>query len=247
LGNIFFLSGNGTFDANTKGSDYGMSYVKLSSASGLNVASYFTPYNAVKESAGDKDLGSGGPLLLPNQSGATYPYLAVGAGKDGNLYMVDRDKMGGFNAKSNSQIVQEIPNAFGGHSVYSTPAFWQGYLYYWATYDYLRIFQLSDGLIGTAPVATSSYTLASPGATPVISSNGNTNGIVWAMNTSQALTGPAVLHALNAQTAQELYNSSQAGARDQAGNAVRFTLPTVANGKVYVGTANELDVYGLLP
>ncbi len=246
-GNIFFMSGNGTFDVNKSGIDYGMSYVKLSSTSGLSVASYFTPFNAVQESSGDKDLGSGGPVLLPYQNGVAAPNLAVGAGKDGNIYLVNRAKMGGFNSKSNSQIVEEIPNAFGGHSVYSTPAYWQGYLYYWATFDYLRIFQVSDGLIGTTPVATSSYTLASPGATPVISANGSTNGIVWALDTSQALTGPAVLHALNAQTAVELYNSMQSGTRDQAGNAVRFTIPTVANGKVYVGTATELDVYGLLP
>jgi hypothetical protein len=246
-GNIFFMSGNGTFDVNQGGVDYGMSYVKLSSTSGLNVASYFTPFNAVQESSGDKDLGSGGPVLLPYQSGAAAPNLAVGAGKDGNIYLVNRDKMGGFNPKSNSQIVEEIPSAFAGHSVYSTPAYWQGYLYYWATFDYLRIFQVSDGLIGTTPVATSTYSLASPGATPVISANGSTNGVVWALDTSQALTGPAVLHALNPQTAAELYNSTQSGTRDQAGNAVRFTIPTVANGKVYVGTATELDVYGLLP
>lgn len=247
LGNIFFMSGNGTFDVNTGGIDYGMSYVELSSTGGLTVASYFTPYNAVQESQGDLDLGSGGPLLLPYQNGATYPNLAVGAGKDGNLYLVNRENMGGFNSQNNSQIVEEIPSAFAGHGVYSTPAYWQGYLYYWATFDYLRIFQLTDGLIGTTPIATSSYALASPGATPVISADGNTNGIVWALDTSKTLTGPAVLHALNARTAAELYNSAQSGTRDKAGNAVRFTLPTVANGKVYVGTAAELDVYGLLP
>lgn len=247
LGNIFFMSGNGTFDASKGGIDYGMSYVKLSSTAGLTVADYFTPYNAVTESSGDLDLGSGGPLLLPYQSGATFPNLAVGAGKDGNLYLVNRDNMGGFNRHNNSQLVEEIPNAFAGQGVYSTPAYWQGYLYYWANFDYLRVFQLTDGLIGTTPIVTSSYSLASPGATPVISADGNTNGIVWALDTSKTLTGPAVLHALNARTAVELYNSSQSGTRDKAGNAVRFTIPTVANGKVYVGTETELDVYGLFP
>ncbi|HVI07394.1 MAG TPA: pyrrolo-quinoline quinone [Candidatus Binatia bacterium] len=249
LGNIFFISGNGTFDANKGGPDYGMSYVKLASSS-MSVIDYFTPFNQATESAGDKDLGSGGMLLIPYQSSTTNHYLAVGAGKDGNMYLVNRNDMGKFNSKGNSQIVEEIPLAFGGHSVYSSPAFWNSNLYYWATQDYLRIFQLNNGLIGTTPIATSAFTLASPGATPVISSNGTTNGIVWALDSSGSnITppAPAVLHALDAQTAAELYNSTQAGTRDTAGNAVRFTLPVVANGKVYLGTANELDVYGLLP
>lgn len=246
VGNIFFMVGNGSFDANKSGSDYGMSYVRLTAKGGLRVADYFTPYNAIAESANDLDLGSGGALLLPYQSGASAPYLAVGAGKDGNLYLVNRKDMGRFNSKNNSQIVQEIPLAFAGNGVYSSPAFWQGNLYYWAVFDYLRVFQVSGGLIVMPPIALSSYSLASPGATPVISSNGDTNGIVWALDTSKSLTnGPAVLHALDALSALELYNSSQAGSRDVAGDAVRFTVPSVANGKVYVGTATELDVYGL--
>jgi hypothetical protein len=185
-------------------------------------------------------------LLFPYQSGTTAPYLAVGAGKDGSLYLVNRDSMGRFNSTKNN-IVQQIPKAFAGHSIYSTPAFWQGNLYYWGMYDSLRIYQMKNGLLGTTPIALSTYSIAAPGATPLISSNGNTNGIVWALDTSQALLGPAVLHALDAQTAAELYNSSQSAIRDQAGNAVKFTIPTIANGKVYVGTETELDVYGLLP
>jgi hypothetical protein len=245
-GNIFFMSGNGTFDAVKKGGDYGMSYVKLSTLNGLSVIDYFTPYDALRETKLDLDLGSGGPLLFPYQSGAAAPYLAVGAGKDGVLYLVNRQSMGGFNGKSN-KVVQQIPNAFAGNSVYSTPAYWQGNLYYWAVYDTLRVFQMKSGLLGTTPIAISSYALGPPGATPVISANGSTNGIVWALDTADALAGPAVLHALDAQTAAELYNSTQSPTRDQAGNAVKFTIPTVANGKVYVGTETELDVYGLLP
>ena len=246
LGNIFFMVGNGTFDAHTGGSDYGMSYVKLSSNT-MKVTDYFTPFDEAQESVADLDLGSGGALLFPYQSGSLHPYIAVGAGKDGSLYLVNRQNMGGFNAKGNL-ILQQITNAFAGHPVYSTPAYWQGYLYYWATYDNLRIFQVSNGLVGTTPIATSNYSLASPGATPVISANGTTNGIVWALDTSKSLTsGPAVLHALDAQTAAELYNTTLSSTRDQAGNAVKFAIPTVANGKVYVGTATELDVYGLLP
>lgn len=247
LDNIFAMTGNGTFDANTGGVDFGMSYIKLSSKAGLKVADYFTPYNAVQMSQQDLDLGSGGPLLLPYQAGATNPYLAVGAGKEGVIFLLNRNDMGHFNAKGDTQIVEEIANAFAGHSLYSTPSYWQGNLYFWGANDVLRVFQMSKGLIVPTPIATSAVTLNSPGATPVISANQSTNGIVWALDTSQPLTGPAVLHALNAETAAEIYNSGQAGTRDQAGNAVKFTVPTVANGKVYVGTAAELDVYGLLP
>jgi hypothetical protein len=251
LGNIFFMTGNGTFDANNKGgNDYGMSYVKVTSKGGLQVDDYFTPFNQASESADDLDLGSGGAMLLPYQSGTANPHLAVGAGKDGNLYVVNRDEMGGYHSKNNSQIVEEIPGAFAGHAVFSTPAYYQGSVYYWATYDNLRVFQVSNGLLATTPIATSSYTLASPGATPVISANNTTNGIVWALDTSGSNStppAPAVLHALKAQTAAELYNSAQAGTRDTAGNAVRFAVPSVANGKVYVATETELDVYGIFP
>jgi hypothetical protein len=251
LGNIYFMVGNGTFDAYLTGqanNDYGMSYLKLSpNGDLLSVADYFTPFDAIKLSEDDMDLGSGGPLLLPYQNGTINPYLAVGGGKDGNLYLLNRDNMGGYNSQNNSQILQELPGAFAGHSLYSTPAYWGGYLYFWGTYDYLRVFQMSAGLIETTPIVTSSYTLASPGATPVITSNGSENGIVWALDTSKALTAPAVLHALDALTATELYNTTQAGTRDTPGYAVKFTIPTVVNGKVYIGTETELDVYGLLP
>jgi hypothetical protein len=248
LGNIFLLTGNGTFDANTGGSDFGMSYLKITSKGNLRVTDYFTPYNEYQESNEDLDLGSGGALLLPYLSGETYPYLAVGAGKDGTMYVVNRNNMGHFNASGNTQIVESIPNAFAGHGIFSGPGFWQGYLYFWGTNDVLRIFQMQNGLVSTSPVATGSTTFSSPGATTEISANGASNGIVWALDPGGYPTAePAVLHALNATTAVELYNSSQAGTRDTAGAAIKFTPPTIANGKVYVPTAVELDVYGLLP
>jgi hypothetical protein len=248
LGNIFLMTGNGTFDANTGGVDYGMSYVKIGTKGKLAVADYFTPYNEAEESSNDLDLGSGGALLLPYLTGATYPYLAVGAGKDGTLYVVNRNNMGHFNASGNTQIVESIPNAFAGHGLYSAPAYWQGYLYFWAPYDILRIYQMQSGLVSTSPIATGATVFTSPGASTVVSSNVASNGIVWAIDPGGYATGaPAVLHALNATTAVELYNSSQAGTRDTAGAAIKFTPPTVANGKVYVPTAVELDVYGLLP
>ncbi len=244
LGNIFFMAGNGTFDANNGGSDYGMSYVKLATAARLSVADYFTPYDEATLSASDTDLGSGGAVLLPYQLGATHPYLAIGAGKNGVIYLLDRTNMGHFNSSGNQQIVQSITNAFAGHALYSTPAYWHGQMYFWADNDVLRIFGMSNGLLSTSPTATSTVSLAS-GATPVVSSYDSTNGIVWAIQADQAGTGgAAVLHALDASTAVELYNSSQAGSRDTAGPAVKFTVPTVVNGKVYVGTANQVDVYG---
>lgn len=247
LGNIFFMSGNGTFDANTGGQDYGMSYVKMSTKNGLDVVDYFTPYNESEESSEDLDLGSGGAMLLPYLTGAKYPYLAVGAGKDGTMYVVNRSDMGHFKASGNTQIVESIPNAFAGHGMYSTPAYWQGYLYFWAPTDVLRVFQMVNGLVSTTTVATGSIVFAPPGATPVVSSNSGSNGIVWAIQPGGYATGgPAILYALNATTAVQLYNSSQAGTRDTAGPAIKFTPPTVANGKVYVPTASELDVYGLL-
>jgi len=247
LGNIFLMTGNGTFDANTGGSDYGMSYVKISTKGNLEVADYFTPYNEYQESEEDYDLGSGGSLLLPYQSGSSTPYLAIGGGKDGNLYVVNRNDMGHFNASGNSQIVEQISNAFNGHGLYSGPAYWNGYLYFWAVNDVLRIYQMQNGLVSSSPIATGTTTFAAPGATTVISANGTTDGIVWGIDPSGYPTAaPAVLHALNPTTAVELYNSSQAGTRDTAGAAIKFTPPTVANGKVYVPTAVELDVYGLL-
>lgn len=248
LGNIYLMTGNGTFDANTGGQDFGMSYLKITSKGNLRVTDYFTPYNEYQESNEDLDLGSGGALLLPYMSGQTYPYLAIGAGKDGTMYVVNRNNMGHFNASGNTQIVESIPNAFAGHGIYSGPAFWQGYLYFWGTNDVLRIFQMQNGLVSASPIATGSSTFSSPGATTEISSNGGSNGIVWAIDPSGYPTAaPAVLHALNATTAVELYNSTQAGTRDTAGAAIKFTPPAIANGKVYVPTAVELDVYGLLP
>jgi hypothetical protein len=249
LGNLFFMSGNGTFDASTGGQDYGMSYLRMSTKKGLTVGDYFTPYNEASESDEDLDLGSGGAMLLPYLSGATYPFLAVGAGKDGTLYVLNRNNMGKFSSTGNTQIVESIPSAFNGHGLYSGPAYWQpGYLYFWAANDVLRVYQMVNNLVSPIPVAIGATVFGSPGATPVISSNAGTNGIVWAVQADGYTNGTqAILHALNATTAVELYNSSQAGTRDTAGPAIKFTPPTVANGKVYVPTASELDVYGLLP
>jgi hypothetical protein len=249
-GNVFVISGNGTFDANAGGVDFGDSFLKLN-ASGLTVMDFFTPFNQAFLSAGDVDLGSSGPLLL-DQPGTAHPHLVLGAGKDGNAYLVDRDNMGHFNAVNNSQIVQTItvsptvsPNEF-----YGAPAFWENNIYFLAELDVLKAFQLSGGLLSTTPTSQASTVFGRRGASPAISANGSTNGIVWVLDNGAFLaSGPAVLHAYDAtNVAVELWNSSQAAnSRDQAGPAVKFTVPTVANGKVYVGGQGQLTVYGLLP
>ncbi len=248
-GNLFFLTGNGSFDANNGALDYGMTYVKISRS--IGVVDYFTPYNEASLSERDMDLGSGGALLLPEQSGTAHPQLAVGAGKNGVIYLVDRTNMGGFNPTRN-QNLESIPNAFAGHGLVATPAYFAEKLYFGAANDVLRIFQVTNGLISSTPIATSKVgNFQFPGATPVISANGSADGIVWMLGfnpkgDSQGYGGPGTLFAFDPVTAALLYSSDQAGTRDMPPSSIKFATPTVANGKVYFGTASELDVFGLL-
>jgi len=240
-GNVYLMSANGTFDVNTGGIDYGDSFVKLSTAGGLAVLDYFTPYNQGTYNQ-DLDLGSGGPMLLPDQP--TFPsHLMVGCGKLGTIYLLNRDNMGQYNSNTD-QIVQELVGAVGG--TFSSPSYWQDTVYFLGSFDAPKAFRLYNGQLSLLGQGTG---LSGRGATLAISANGPTNGIVWALDTSAWLTnGPAVLRAYDASRVyRELYDSTMAGTRDTPGLAVRFTVPMVANGKVYVGTANELDVYGLLP
>jgi hypothetical protein len=242
-GNIYLISGNGTFDVNTGGVDYGDSFVKLGTTSGLAVADYFTPYNQDVMNSQDLDFGSGGPLLLPDQP--TFPtHLTVGCGKLGTIYLVNRDNMGQYNP-NRDQIVQELVGAVGG--TFSSPSYWQNAVYFLGSFDNLKSFRLYNGQLSF--LGQGAQQLSGLGATLAVSANGSTNGIVWAIDSSAWLTdGPAVLRAYDASRVyRELYDSAMAGTRDSAGLAVRFTVPMVANGKVYVGAANELDAYGLLP
>jgi len=249
-GDVYLLTGNGTFDANEGGIDYGESFLKLTPAKGLAVTDYFTPYNEQQLSDQDWDLGSGEPLVLPGPSATAVPLLAVGAGKGGTIYLVDLMHMGDFNGSRN-QNLQTIDNAFRGHGMYSSPAFWQQKLYFCAAGDVLRIFQVDRGMISPTPIATSTHFFHAPGATTVISSHGASGGIAWLLEymkgSSKGYGDPAVLHALDPTTAIELYNSNQAGNRDLPGFSLHFATPMVANGKVYLETANELDIFGLLP
>jgi hypothetical protein len=247
-GNLFFLIANGTFDTKltaggfpSKG-DYGNAFMNVSTTSGLAVADYFTMDNTVSESKGDVDLGSGGAMLLPtlNDALGNPRSLAVGAGKDSIGYVVDRTNMGKFHSKSNA-VYQQI--ALGG-SVFSSPAWFNNTLYYGAVGQQLQAFSWADGAFGLSPSSQSSIGYEYPGATPSISANGSADGIVWAAENSS----PAVLHAYDATNlANELYNSNMApSSRDQFGDGNKYITPTVANGKVYVGTTNGVGVFGPL-
>jgi len=249
LGNIFFLDANGIFDTTLNSSgfpssgDYGNAFIKLSTTSGLAVADYFEMDNGVQESASDTDLGSGGAVLLnpiKDASGTTWE-LAVGAGKDGNLYLVNRNSMGKFNSGSN-KIYQELPGALPG-GMWSMPASF-GKLYFGPVGQPILAFQFKNAKLLPTPVAKTSNAFGYPGTTPSISSNKSLDAIVWAAEN----TNPAVLHAYNATNLQELYNSNQAAdGRDHFGAGNKFITPLIANGKVYVGTTNGVGVFGLLP
>jgi len=248
-GNIYVVVGNGTFDADVGARDFGDSFLKLStSAGGFNLADFFTPHNQADLSANDFDLGSTDPLLLPDQTGTAHPHLVLAAGKDGNGYLVDRDNMGHFNPNDNHQIVQTIAISSSGFFVFSSPAFWQNNVYFAPNRESLKAFHLSGGLLSASPTSQSSATFGY-GATPSISANGSTNGIVWLLDSGgyQPST-PAILYAYDAtDVSKELYDSTLAGDRDRAGLAVSFAVPMVANGKVYVGGQFQLTVFGPLP
>jgi hypothetical protein len=253
-GNIYFLVGNGTFettlDANgfpVKG-DYGNAIMKLSTTNGhLAVSDYFNKYNTVSESNVDEDLGSGGAMVVPSfiDSGGVIHVLVVGAGKDSNIYLANRANMGKFNANNNSQLYQEVTAALGG-PVFSAPAFANNRIYYGGVDDTIKAFSFNaSGQLNSTPASETSTQFNYPGATPSISGNSAGNLILWAAQN----TSPAVLHAYSANNVSvELYNSNQAaGGRDHFGNGNKFITPTIANGKVYVGTTNGVGVFGLLP
>jgi len=252
-GNIFALEANGTFDAtlNARGfpsqGDFGNSFLKISTTNRqLAVADYFAMFNAVAEDSTDTDLGSGGALLLPDvtdSSGATR-HLAVGAGKDGNIYLADRDNMGKFIPANNSNIYQPVAGALSG-SVFSMPAYFSGAIYYGAVGDNLKAFPISNARLPSSASSQSANAFPYPGATPSVSASGASNGIIWAADNNN----PAVLHAYDpADLSHELYNSNQAaGGRDQFGAGNKFITPMIARGKVYVGTTNGVAVFGLLP
>ena len=262
--NLYLITGNATFDAtNTTApnNDYGDSFLKLSSS--LQVSSYFTPSDQANDNASDLDFGSGGSAILVDQPSGPVQHLVIGGGKDGFLYLLNRDAMGGLGDANAWQRFNF------GYPIFSTGAFWNNTFYMAGVNGPLQAFSFntSTGKFNTANVSQSPGTYGFPGSTPSVSSSGSSNGIVWALYNAAFCTdqstacGPTQLHVYDATNlATELWKSSQ-GTGNAAGNAVKFTVPTVANGKVYVGTrgnntggvfgstsiSGELDVYGLLP
>ncbi len=261
--NLYLITGNATFDATSStapNNDYGDSFLKLTSS--LSVSQYFTPSDQANDNAADIDFGSGGAAILVDQPSGPVQHLVIGGGKDGYLYLLNRDAMGGL---GDSNAWQRFNF---GNSIFATGAFWNNTFYMAGVSGHLQAFSFntSTGKFNTSNVSQTSATYGFPGSTPSVSSSGTTNGIVWALNNSSYCTlqssgcGPAVLHAYDStNVATELWNSTL-GTGNAAGNAVKFTVPTVANGKIYVGTRGnntggstssttipgELDVYGLL-
>jgi len=250
-GNIYVLMANGSFETtlDAKGfpnkQDYGNGFVKVSTTGGnLQVADYFNMFDTTNESNADADLGSGSAMVLPDSTFGTAGtlQLAVGAGKDGNLYVVDRNNLGKFSAASNN-VYQELQGVLP-NGVWGVPAYFNNTVFYCDVNDTLKSFAIANGKLSGAP-AHSAASFAYPGVLPAISANGNSNGIVWAIEN----TGTAVLHAYSAgNLAQELYNSNQAaGGRDHFGGGNKFITPMIADGKVFAATTSGVAVFGLLP
>jgi uncharacterized repeat protein (TIGR03806 family) len=247
--NLYFEVANGSFNADPSlgnGVDYGDSFMKLSTTGNrLAVADYFTPFNQAQMQADDADFGSGAPLLLPDEAGsAEHPHLIVGGDKASKIYLVDRDNMGRYNTTNDHQIVQEF-NA-GAGSFFSTPAYFNHQLYYQGVRGVMKAFTITNGFITPRPTSVTKTSFSGQGTTPSVSANGSQNGIVWTIQSDGAVRHtPAILHAYNATNlAVELYNSSQLPERDNPGNAVKMTVPTVADGKVFVGAQYALSIFG---
>ncbi|MDQ2900568.1 MAG: hypothetical protein M3Y07_12335, partial [Acidobacteriota bacterium] len=231
--NIYLISGNGTFDADKGGPNLGESFIKLSTGAGLSVADYFTPFNQAELSSKDLDTGSSGALLLPDEAGsADHPHLLVSAGKEGRIYLLDRDNMGRFQTGGDSQIVQSLPGAVG--PLFGMPAYFNNQVYFSGSGDSLKSFPLSGGLLSTSAASQTAATFGFPGTVPSISANGNSDGIVWIAEPSARLRAYDA-----ADLTKELFSGS-------LGTHVKFSVPTIANGKVYVGTQDSLVVFGLI-
>lgn len=256
-GNIYFLDANGTMDPSFDGNgfpaqqDYGNAMMKLSTASGkLAVADYFEPYNTIAQSNADIDMGSGGAMLLPDMrdSAGIERHLIVGAGKDRNIFVGDRDNLGKFNQSSadNGNLYQDLPNALA-NGAWSSPTYFNNTVYYAGQNDTLKAFPITQAKLATTPSSQSAVVFPYPGSTPSASANGTQNGIVWAVESNQGQLN--VLHAYDATNlSKELYNSNQAaGARDHFGNGNKFITPVIVNGKVLVGTPTGVAEFGLLP
>ena len=248
-GNLYFATGNGTFDYANGGVDLSDSLVKMPAAPASGPwqpADYFTPYNQAALAQHDQDLGSGGTLLLPDlPPSAPHQHLLALVGKQGTIYLIDRDHPGEFNPLNNKQVVQVLPSVVQG--LWGAPAWWNNQLYFSGRNDVLKSFTFDPvaGTLSTSPTSTSSASYLYPlGSSPSISANGNASAILW---TGESRQNTAILHAYDASNlSNELFNTTQNATRDSAGTSVRFMFPTIANGKVYFATNGRLTVYGML-
>src|ERR1019366_4238889 len=255
-GNLYLSVANGPFDAfgEQPGVDLGDSVVKLKPGpGGLALLDYFTPFNQAIMARDDLDLGSAGVVLLPDQPGP-YPHLAFTSATNAHIYLLTRHAVVAYRAEGNRnpQVVQEIS---GLREQMGTPAYWNGYVYFGSGVspfkDSIRAFPVYNGMLSHAAASQTQAIYSLTRNTVSVSANGDADGIVWAVQTDGYYTskpaGAAVLRAYDARNlGHELYNSNQRLARDDPGPASKFTVPTIANGKVFVGTANQLSVFGLL-
>ncbi len=239
-GNIYLVAANGAFDFASGGPDLGESYIKLSNAGALRVTDYFAPFNFADLNDGDVDVGSAGVALVGDEAGsAAHRHLMVGAGKEGRIYLLDRDNLGKWQAGSDSQIVASLPNAIGG--LFGNPAYFNKTVYFCGASDSLKAFPLANAILAPAPSSQTNAAFGYPGCVPSISANGTSNGIVWLLESS------ATLHAYDATNlGHELYNSNQNIGRDGLASYVKFSVPSIANGKVYAATQDSLAVFGPL-
>lgn len=253
---LFIVTSNG--DRNTpfkSTSDYGESVVAFNIANGqLAPVDEWTTYNYKALNTPDNDLGSGGLLMLPDQQGA-YAHEILAAGKEGRVSILNRDNLGGLSSGSNSNAIQDflINGIDVGQGFWSTAAYWNGNVYDWAggddggTPNVGMAFKLNNGTLTTTPSSKTTMTSAFPGVTFSVSSNGTQDGIVWGVRADQFNSwGPAVLYAFDADDLSNVLYESDKNSNDTAGPANKFSVPVVTNGKVYIATNGEIDVYGLL-
>jgi hypothetical protein len=252
-GSIYVPTGNGDFTGSSGGTDFGDSVLRLTWSSGtrsFTLADYFTPSDEETLDDEDGDVAAGGVALLPDQPGLPYPHLLVQVGKEGTIDLINRDNMGHWQSGSDSQIVQTLPFEIGG--VWGAPAFWNNTAYFGGQFDYLKAFGFDPHrqLLTTSPTSQTPEEFHFPGPTPSVSANGasSLNGILWVIQSDNQNSGYAVLRAYLAHNlATELYNSEQNPSRDRPGLAVKFAVPTIADGHVFVGAQNQVAMYGILP
>ncbi len=243
-GSLYTISGVDVNDPISNG--YNDAFLRLSSD--LSVSDYFIPADAAYLVEHDSDLGAGGAILMPDNSSDT-PHEVVGGGKDGRVFVVNRDNMG--QQQTTDHVVETVQTGTSQlDNIFSTPAFWNGNIYYHSNHDVVKAYSWSGvtGLMSTEPISQGSINISTHGATVSISANGSSDGIAWEIDNSKfGAGGPSVLRAYDANNlANELYDSEQNVTRDTAGTALKFTVPTIADGQVFVGTSTELDIYGLL-